>query len=174
MKKYLSLPTLIISTAILSSCTKNATDTDTMALSKTTVESVVKDEKTKTVTSSLLIDVDQDVFLGPATNGEVVHLTGQLHLVMKFFPNDPLRLFTNVISLKGTGLTSGLPYYISGSFESSQTVTGSIFSFTHSYRLLPPNPIFPTDPLRFQYTVEFGSGLGDVFGAVTATALPSI
>ena len=122
------------------------------------------------VTSQTMLSIDQDFFINNTEGGEWVHFTGQLHLVTIFFtndpifPNDPVRIQTNVVSLKGVGETSGLTYQATGATAfSSNYQPGTTNSFITSYRLLPPNPIQPlSSSLNFSYSVSF-----DSFGGLT-------
>ena len=100
------------------------------------------------VVSSVMIPFDDNVFISNGSSGESVHFTGRLHLSTKFQPGPPIRIFTNTVDLKGIGNNTGGLYKLVGSMETMQDVTaGSTFSFTHSYRLIPPNPVIPPNPI---------------------------
>jgi len=139
MKKYFC-PFIFLTAIILvtTSCKKNvpeisdSDENEQLATTKAIIESIDNDNTTKTVTSNVMIPYDETFFVNTTTGGEDVHFTGQLHLVTKFSPVDPCRLFTNVVSLKGIGLQSNLEYQLAGSFESEKTVTagGSFTSHT--------------------------------------------
>lgn len=163
----------------ISSCQKEIETKSKVAIAPATnakIESIAQESTTKAVVSNLLIPFDQTFLVGTTETGEQVHFTGQLHLVARFLPpnpiipNDPYRitLVSNVMSLKGLGLTTGLIYQIQGSFQTDQPVTpASSFTFDHIYNLLPPNPIIPTDPYnpsdpyRFRFSVQL-----DNYGSV--------
>jgi hypothetical protein len=183
-KNHLFQPALLVMIVLISSCKKNIeTKPEESSASIAKVESVFKEEISNNIVSNVMIPFDQNILVALTDAPELVHFTGQLHLITKFLPpnpiqpGDPCHLFTNVISLQGIGMTSGLTYQIAGSFESVQNVTaGSSFQFEHAYSLLPPNPILPPspiipgDPCRFRYTVDISSS-GAVLEA-TAIALP--
>lgn len=125
------------------------------------------------VVSNWMIDLDQTFYIGGENNGEWVRFTGKIHLQTKYFPNDPLKVHSNLVSVQGTGLTSGLNYYLSGSDQTEQSVLpGSEFSTDHSYNFLPPNPILPPSPIRFRYTMNINS-LGQLIN-VNAEIIPGL
>jgi hypothetical protein len=198
MKKNFILPTLaaMIMLAFIA-CQKDTTDTmvanpdkpQQVTIAKATIESVVKDAISKTVTSSVIIPFSQTLFVKNIYGGEDVQYTGQLHLVTKFAPPDPvtppdpvipnLRLLTNTVSLKGIGQQSGLVYQLTGMAESFQNVlAGSSFSFTHSYMFIPPNrviptnPVIPPNPVLFKYTIQLNSA-GEVINADVVASINS-
>ena len=115
------------------------------------------------VTSNLFIPFNQTFYGG----SEMVSFSGLLHLVTIYYPTDPLRVHTNIINMEGIGQTTGTTYNVVGSNNSSVTVTaGSQFQVDQFYRLLPPNPVLPPNPIRMRYTIDL-----DTDGFVTnATA----
>ena len=164
----------------VTSCKKDAVETPapqakevTATVAKGIIEFIEKNALDNTVTSSIMIPIDQTFFVNTLSGGEDVHFSGQLHLVTKFEivgpPIRPIRLFTNTVALKGIGRLTGLAYQLTGIDESFQNVTaGSAFSFVHSYGLtrfaagppiIPPNPIIP-----FRYSVQLNNA-GEVIQA---------
>ena len=177
MKKKLSLSALLALTLFTVSCKKNIQANPEEIFSSNAKVEVLKEESNQQVISNVTIPFDQTVLVALSDASEMVHFKGQLHLLTRFSPTDPCRLFTNVISLQGIGQTSGLTYRIAGSYETMQTVSaGSTFAFEHFYFLLPPNPVLPPnpiqpgDPCRFLYSVRL-DGNGAVLEA-SAFAFP--
>jgi hypothetical protein len=127
------------------------------------------------VTTSTMVSFDQTFFVSNTDGGEDVHFTGLLHLVTiafptdPVFPNDPVRIQTNVVNLTGVGTESGLTYTVRGT--TSQTFAqpyqpGDPYFVAVNYRLLPPSPIQPlSNSLRFNYTINFDN-LGKVVDAL--------
>jgi len=115
------------------------------------------------VTSNLFIPFNQSFFAGT----EMVSFSGQLHLLTIYFPNDPIRIHTNIINMEGIGESTGTKYQVVGSNNTSVSVAaGSQFQVDQLYRLLPPNPVLPPNPIRMRYTIDL-----DLDGFVTnATA----
>ncbi len=121
------------------------------------------------VVSNLQIPFNQTAFVTIGDSSEFVDFTGNIHLVVKYIPTDPIlppnpiRVHTNVMNVTGIGQTSGLSYRLNGTtnFNLPGNIPGD-FSFGTSYRLLPPNPIRESS-LNVSYLVSLNSD-----GAVTA------
>jgi len=133
------------------------------------IESITEETITHAVVTNLLIPFDQTFLLGNDEVGEQVHFVGQLHLVTKLVPPNPIlpqdpyhiTLISNVVALQGVGLTSGQIYQFDGSFQTDQPASpGSSFTFDHIYLLVPPNPVVPPNPIipsgnyRFRYSAQ--------------------
>jgi hypothetical protein len=147
--------------------TKVDTASDNGSIAK--IESIAEESITHAVVTNLLIPFDQTFLLGNDEVGEQVHFVGQLHLVTRLVPPNPIipgdqyhiTLISNVVALQGVGLTSGQIYQFDGSFQTDQPASpGSSFTFDHIYRLVPPNPILPPNPIipsgnyRFRYSAQ--------------------
>ena len=108
--------------------------------------------------SNLIVPFSQTMFIFSPNGGEMVSFAGSLHLLTIFIPTDPLRVQTNVMNVTGTGLSSGLTYKVIGSDNSMVAASpSSQLKTTHIYRILPPNPIIPTDPIHMEYTIDLDS-----------------
>jgi hypothetical protein len=100
------------------------------------------------VVSNLRIPFNQTVFVSNGDSSEFVDFSGNIHLVVKYLPPNPIlppspiRVHTNIMNVSGVGQTSGLRYQLNGAmnFEFPASAPGD-FSFDASYLLLPPNPI---------------------------------
>ena len=169
MKKNKSLVAVFFTLFVFfSSCKKNV-ETKSEAPTIAKIESIAEENISHAVVTNLLVPFDQTFLLGNDEVGEQVHFVGQLHLVTRLvppnpvIPNDPYKisLISNVVALKGVGLTSGQIYQFDGSFQTDQPASpGSSFTFDHIYRLVPPNPVVPPNPIipsgnyRFRYSAQ--------------------
>jgi hypothetical protein len=119
------------------------------------------------VTSSVMVPVDGLVFQ-PGGTFESIALTGRMHLVTQFYPNDPCtptdpcRVFFDLADVKGIGLPSGNTYVAIGAVTTSCTPVDPCFP---SFTILPvsspvPPPIIPPDPIMpitFSVRIAFDS-----------------
>jgi len=108
------------------------------------------------VTSSVMVPVDGLVF-APGGTFESVALTGHMHLVTQFLPQDPCapvdpcKVFFDLADVKGVGLPSGNSYVAIGSVNASCTPSDPCLpSFTilpvstgNAAPAIPPNPVMP-------------------------------
>ena len=183
MQKNKFLPVALSLILVATSCQKKidriSDESSQASPSIAKIESITEETITHAVVTNLLIPFDQTFLLGNDEVGEQVHFVGQLHLVTKLVPPNPINpsdpyritLISNVIALKGVGLSSGQIYQFDGSFQTDQPASpGTSFTFDHIYRLVPPNPIVPPNPVipsgnyRFRYSAQLN------FSGVTTDA----
>jgi len=105
------------------------------------------------VTSSIMVPVDGQVF-APGGILENVALTGRMHLVTQFIPNDPCmptdpcRVFLNLADVKGIGLQSGITYVAIGAVTVPCLPQDPCRAqFTIMPVAVPPSPIIPPTPI---------------------------
>jgi hypothetical protein len=169
MKKNKSLVAVFFALFVFfSSCKKNVeTKSEPPTIAK--IESITEESISHAVVTNLLVPFDQTFLLGNDEVGELVHFVGELHLVTRLVPPNPIipedpfhiTVISNVVALKGVGLTSGQIYQFDGSFQTDQPASlGSTFTFDHIYQLVPPNPVVPPNPIipsgnyRFRYSAQ--------------------
>jgi len=172
MRKNKFFVSYLIMIALFTSCKKHIetkAETSSANGSVAKIESIAEESISHVVVTNLLVPFDQTFLLGNDEVGELVHFVGQLHLVTRLVPPNPIlpqdlyhiTLISNVVALKGVGLTSGQIYQFDGSFQTDQPASpGSSFTFDHIYRLVPPNPVVPPNPIipsgnyRFRYSAQ--------------------
>jgi hypothetical protein len=96
------------------------------------------------------------VFVDSSNMAEEVDFSGSIHLRVRYLPPNPvlppnpIRVHTNLITMRGIGRTSGLEYIVNGASNATFPMASPTnFSFGSSYHLLPPNPVRGSDALSF-------------------------
>ena len=116
------------------------------------------------VTSSIMVPVDGQVF-SPGGTFESVALTGRMHLVTQYLPQDPCiptdpcRVFLNLADVKGIGLRSASTYIAIGAVMAPCSPGDPCRAqFTFMPVSVPPNPIIPPTPIMpiaFEVQIAF-------------------
>jgi hypothetical protein len=90
---------------------------------------------------------------------EPIDFSGSIHLVIQAIPSDPtipsdpVRISTNLAGVTGVGQTSGIGYRVTGAADFVLAASPNL-DFTATYRLIPVDPIIPSDPLRVRFFVS--------------------
>lgn len=115
------------------------------------------------VVSDLQIPFSQTALIASDGSSEYVVFSGSIHLVVKYFPTDPvlppspIRIHTNLTGITGIGQQSGLTYRLTGASNLAFPINSETgFSFSSSYRLLPPSPIRELS-MALRYNVSLNS-----------------
>jgi len=102
---------------------------------------------------------------------DIIQWSGTVHLTVRAEPQDPIRLYTNVVDLVGVGVFGDI-YRATGADTASFPAGTTVLAFTQSYRALvqgiPTDPHSRNDPIlpiNFELSL---TPLGDV-GFSTAT-----
>jgi len=116
------------------------------------------------VTTTLRVALTGSFFLntGDQSTSEWIDFSGDVQLVIRAIPPDPIRVHANMAGATGIGRTSGRRFILNGSenFEADGDVPNTL-NFEGEYRLIPPYPIIPPDPIMpVNFTVQVdGNGI---------------